>query len=140
MKLKPIFYPGLGETKRNYRSLSKYLRIADIDWNTGKTTPAGDCNTIVSFSLGVVFALHVATRKKLRKLILCSPTPFESLGKYRADEVVFVIGEQEKFLQEIFKPLCKGSVRMVIVPGADHKINRVYQNILLDLLDDAKTV
>ena len=129
--MKTIFYPGLGETKKNYKSLSKHLIVADIDWNTGKATSSKNCDTVVSFSLGNVFSLDIALKRKLKKLILCSPTPFESLGRHKAEEVIFIIGEKEKFLQKIFKPLCKKNVKMVIVPKGDHKIDKNYQKIIL---------
>lgn len=134
---KTIFYPGLGETKKNYRSLSEHLIVADIDWNTGKATSSKNCDTIVSFSLGAVFSLDISIKRKLKKLILCSPTPFESLGKCKAEQVIFIIGEKEKFLQKIFKPLCKKNVEMVIVPKADHRINKDYKKVLLDTLKNS---
>lgn len=129
--MKTIFYPGLGETKENYKSLSQHMIVADIDWNTGKATSSKNCDTVVSFSLGAVFSLDISLKKKLKKLILCSPTPFESLGKHKAEEVIFIIGEKEKFLQEIFRPLCKGNVKMIIVPKGDHKIDKVYKEAIL---------
>lgn len=129
--MKAIFYPGLGETKENYKSLAQHMIVADVDWNTVKATPAKDCDTVVSFSLGAVFSLEAALKKKLKKLILCSPTPFESLRNHKAEEVIFIIGEKEVFLQKIFKPLCKGNVRMIIVPGGDHKIDKRYREVIL---------
>ncbi len=129
--MKTIFYPGLGETKKNYQSLSKHLIIADIDWNTGKATSPKNCDIVVSFSLGAVFSLEAALKRKLKKLILCSPTPFESLGKHKAEQVIFIIGEKEKFLQKVFKPLCKKNIKMIIVPKGDHRINKSYEKRLL---------
>jgi esterase/lipase len=129
--MKTIFYPGLGETKKNYKSLSRHMVVADIDWNTGKATSAKNCDIVVSFSLGAVFSLDIALKKKLKKLILCSPTPFESLGKHKAEQVIFIIGEKEKFLQKVFKPLCKKNVKMVIVPKGDHRIDKNYEKVLL---------
>lgn len=130
-----IFYPGLGETKKDYQSLAHHMNIADIDWNTGKATSARGCDTVVSFSLGNVFSLDIALKKKLKKLILCSPTPFESLGKHKAQEVIIIVGEKEKFLQKIYQPLCtKQQVKMIIVPKAGHKINATYENIILQNL------
>jgi len=129
--MKTIFYPGLGETKKNYKSLSKHLIVADIDWNTGKATSSKNCDTVVSFSLGAVFSLDIALKRKLEKLILCSPTPFESLGKCKAKQVIFIIGENEKFLQNVFKPLCKKNVKMIIVPQGSHKINKSYEKIII---------
>lgn len=129
--MKTIFYPGLGETKKNYKSLSKHLIVADIDWNTRKATSSKNCDTVVSFSLGAVFSLDISLKRKLKKLILCSPTPFESLDKYKAEQVIFIIGEKEKFLQKVFKPLCKKNVKMIIVPQGDHKINKNYEKIII---------
>jgi esterase/lipase len=129
--MKTILYPGLGETKKSYKFLSKQLTVADIDWNTGKATSSKGCDTVVSFSLGAVFSLEVARKRKIKKLILCSPTPFESLGKCRADKVIFIIGEKEKFLQKVFKPLCNKDVKIIIVPKGDHKIDKNYRRILL---------
>ena len=129
--MKAIFYPGLGETKKNYKSLSKHLTVADVDWNTGKSTSAKNFDVVVSFSLGAVFSLDTALKRKLKKLILCSPTPFESLGKHKAGQVIFIIGEKEKFLQKVFKPLCKKNVKMIIVPKGNHRINKSYEKILL---------
>ena len=129
--MKTIFYPGLGETRKNYQSLSKHLIIADINWNTIKVTSSKGCDTVVSFSLGAVFSLDAALKRKLRKLILCSPTPFESLGTHKAEQVIFIIGEKEKFLQKVFKPLCKKNVKMIIVPKGNHGITKSYEKILL---------
>ena len=130
--MKAIFYHGLGEKKKNYASLSKHLIVADIDWNTEKATSAKNCDTVISFSLGAIFSLDVALKRKLKKLILCSPTPFESLGKCKAEEVIFIIGEKEKFLQKVFKPLCKKNVKMIIVPKGDHRIDKNYEKVLLE--------
>ncbi len=132
--MKTIFYPGLGETKKNYKSLSKHLIVADIDWNTGKATSSKNCDTVVSFSLGAVFSLDISLKRKLKKLILCSPTPFESLGKCKAEQVIFIIGENEKFLQKVFKPLCKKNVKMIIVPNSGHRITSQYKKKLLELI------
>lgn len=129
--MKTIFYPGLGEIKDNYKSLAKHIVVAGIDWNTGKSTSAKGFDIVVSFSLGAVFSLEIALKKKIKKLILCSPTPFESLGKCKAEQVIFIIGEKEKFLQKIFRPLCKKNVKMIIVPKGDHKIDKNYQKIIL---------
>src|SRR3989338_5764616 len=129
--MKTIFYPGLGETKKNYKSLSKHLTVAHIDWNTGKATSSKNYDTVLSFSLGAVFSLDAALKRKLKKLILFSPTPFESLGRHKAEQIIFIIGEREKFLQKIFKPLCKKNVKMIIVPKGDHRINKNYKKILL---------
>jgi len=133
--MKAIFYPGLGELKKNYKSLSGHVMVADIDWNTGKATSAKKCDIAVSFSLGCVFSLDLALKRKLKKLILCSPTPFETLGNHKAEEVIFIIGEEERFLQKIFKPLCIKGVTMIIVPKGDHKIDRNYQNVLLEQIE-----
>jgi esterase/lipase len=129
--MKTIFYPGLGETKKNYKSLSKHLMVADIDWNTGKTTPSKGYDTVVSFSLGNLFSLDIALKRKLKKLILCSPTPFESLGKHKAEQVIFIIAGKEKFLKKFYKPWCRKNVKMIIVPKADHKINKNYEKVIL---------
>ncbi|MHB1316887.1 MAG: hypothetical protein ACYCZW_03485 [Minisyncoccota bacterium] len=129
--MKTIFYPGLGETKENYKSLSQHMIVADIDWNTGKATSSKNCDTVVSFSLGAVFSIDISLKKKLKKIILCSPTPFETLGNHKAEEVIFIIGEKEKFLQKIFRPLCKGNVKMILVPKGDHKIDKVYKEVIL---------
>jgi len=133
--MKAIFYPGLGELKKNYKSLSDHIIVAEIDWNTGKATPTKDCDIVASFSLGCIFSLDVALKKKLKKLILCSPTPFETLGDHKAEEVIFIIGEEERFLQKIFKPLCVKGVKMIIVPKGDHKIDQNYQNVLLEQIE-----
>lgn len=133
-----IFYPGLGETPKQYKGLAKHLTVAEIDWNTGKATSAKGYDTVVSFSLGAVFSLDIALKKKLKKLILCSPTPFETLGAHKAEEVIFLIGEKETFLQKIFKPLCGKGVRMMIVPNGDHRIDHKYQKVLLELLHECE--
>ena len=133
--MKTIFYPGLGETRKNYKSLSKHLIVADIDWNTGEATSSKNFDTVVSFSLGAVFSLDIALKRELKKLILCSPTPFESLGKCKAEQVIFIIGSKEKFLQKVFKPLCKKNVKMIIVPNSGHRITGTYQKKLLEVIE-----
>lgn len=132
--MKTIFYPGLGETKKNYKTLAKHMIVADIDWNTGKVTSSKNCDVVASFSLGNIFSLDVALKRKLKKLILCSPTPFESLGNHKAEKVIFIVGEKETFLQKLYKPMCGKNVSMIIVPGADHKIDAHYQRILLEVI------
>ncbi len=124
-----LFFPGLGEKPKQYSAYSNYMNIANIDWNTGKhnlkMTPD---SVIVSFSLGATFPLEYSVKHKVKKIILCSPTPFESLDKCKFEELVFIIGEKEKFLIKVAKELKKGrkNVKLVIVPKADHRITKTY--------------
>ncbi len=134
------FIPGLGEKPNEYKALSKYLNIVDIDWNNGKTK-LGKLDTLVGFSLGCIVACMHAEKSHVRRLVLCSLTPEENLGSIKVDEVVFIVGENEKFVltnvRRIYKNLkCKKSI--VIVKGAGHKIDTNYQNTLLKVLGVAK--
>ena len=133
------FIPGLGEKPKEYKSLSKYLEIIDVDWNTGKIKPKiGKVDTLVTFSLGCIFAFDYTVKNKIKNLILCSLTPgVETLKDIKADQVIFLVGEKEKWVLKdvvrVRKTLkCKSSI--IVVPRADHKIDKNYQNKLLEVI------
>lgn len=132
--MKTIFYHGLGESKNNYKSLSKNITIADIDWNKVKATSAKGYDNVVSFSLGVVFALNESSKRKVNNLILCSPTPFETLEGVKAKNIYIIVGEKEEFLLNIFRPLIKDNVEVIVLKGAGHRFNRSYKKIVVSLL------
>lgn len=129
------FIPGLGEKPNEYKALSKYFNIVDIDWNNGKTN-LGKIDTLIGFSLGCVVACMHAEKTKVKKLILCSLTPEENLGKIKVDEVIFLVGEKEKFVlsnvRRIYKDL-KIKKSIVIVPKAGHKITSNYAKKLIEV-------
>ncbi len=137
MKNKINFIPGLGEKPKEYKALSKYLNIVDIDWNNGKVR-FGKVDTLIGFSMGAVIACEYSTKHKLKNLILCSLTPgAESLNMVKADNIIFLVGEKEKWvlkeINRVRKTLkCKNSV--IVVPGSDHKITGKYQEELLQII------
>lgn len=130
-----LFFPGLGETPKTYKKYTDTYDIAKIDWNTGETTPYEGYKNIVSFSLGCVFSLDAGANESVNKLILCSPTPFESLGDVKAKEIYFVIGETEDFSINIFKPLLKDPrVKMLLVPNGEHRYDDEYHKIVSEII------
>lgn len=138
MKNKNIFFPGLGENPNDYASLSPFTLIANIDWNIPTYKPSiKDADTLASFSLGAIFPLQYSQKNKIRRLILCSPTPFENLGNAKFYEIIFIVGSKEKFLiQNIKRILKKVKVKksLIIVKGADHKIEGKYRDVLIKIL------
>jgi len=130
---------GLGEQASEYRSLSKYLDIVQPDWNNGSLSKMkiGKQDILVGFSLGCMIATMYAEKNKVKTLILCSPSPDETLEKVKADKVVFIIGEREKFVFENVKRVAKTlrcSSEIIKVPKSGHKIDKNYQKVLLNLL------
>ncbi len=135
MKKKILFFPGLGEKPDQYKALSTYMDIANIDWNTGKHTPKiTGHDTLISFSLGAAFPLEYIQKHKVNKLILCSPPPFEKIGKPKANEIIFLVGEKEKFVHESIVRAVGKKYKIVIIPKADHEIKGAYLKKLIELL------
>lgn len=110
------------------------MKVASIDWNKVKATSAKGYKNIVSFSLGVVFALDEATKYKIDNLILCSPTPFEHLKGIKAKKIWILLGEKEKFQLDIFKKLSKKNLNIIIIKNASHKINKKYLSYINNLI------
>jgi alpha/beta superfamily hydrolase len=134
---KPIFFCGLGEQPPAYKSLSKYLNIIPIDWNKIKI-PKLKTEVVVGFSMGAILACEYALRNKVKTLILCSMTTgVESLEKVKADKIIFLIGENEKWMIKDTKRVLKtvkNRAEMIIIPKADHKIDRNYKNKILGVI------
>ena len=137
MKHKIIFYPGLGEKPSNYKAFSKLVTVADIDWNTGKYIPkVTNADIVISFSLGINYALDYASKHKVKKLILCSPAPFETLKGIKVPEIILMAGEKEKFLIENNLRLWKNwhnkkSIKLVTIPKIGHKITPKYLKVII---------
>src|ERR1035437_7747249 len=145
MKTKQIpFIIGLGQKATQYRSLSKYFNIIEPDWNNGSLSKLklGKPEIIAGFSLGCMIATMHVEKHKVKTLILCSPTPDETLKNIKADTVIFLAGAKEKWvIQEIKRmkrTLNSKYTSINIIPKAGHKINKYYQKILLDILDKNK--
>jgi len=133
MKTKqPPFIVGLGQKTTQYRSLSKYFDIIEPDWNNGSLSKLklGRPKIVAGFSLGCMIATMHAEKHKVKTLILCSPTPDETLKNVKADHVVFLVGEKEKWvhkeIKRIIKTVKKGTAKIIVIPNADHKINDTY--------------
>lgn len=142
LKQKPIFFCGLGEQPSAYKSLSKYLDIIPINWNKIKL-PRKRFDIVVGFSIGATLACDYALKQKVKKLILCSMTTgVETLKKVKAEEIIFLIGEKEKWViedtQRLLKTI-KDRAKIIVIPKADHKINKNYKKAIFDILDSAKT-
>ena len=132
------FIPGLGEKPKDYIAISKYLNVVDIDWNNCRTS-LGKVDTLIGFSLGGILACMHTEKNKVKKLILCSPTPMENMDDVKADEIIFLVGSKEKWalqnIHRIYKKLkCKKTI--IIIPGAEHKITGNYRKKLLELIKD----
>lgn len=139
-KEKIQFLPGLGEKPRHYKHLSKYLKVLDVDWNTGQIKPAiRRADIITGFSMGAVLVCEYATKHKVKTLILCSLTPgAETLKRVQAEEVIFLVGEKEKWVLKEVKRVrktlkCRNSI--VVITGADHKITGKYKSRLIEIIN-----
>jgi pimeloyl-ACP methyl ester carboxylesterase len=130
---------GLGQKKTEYRSLSKYLNIIQPDWNNGslEKMKLGKPDVLIGFSLGCMIAVMHAEKHRVKKLILCSMTPDETLEKVKADHVIFIAGKKESWIineiNRVAKTL-KSTYEIKIIPNADHKINLEYQKELLNII------
>ncbi|KKQ78179.1 MAG: hypothetical protein A2644_01710 [Candidatus Zambryskibacteria bacterium RIFCSPHIGHO2_01_FULL_39_63] len=135
-KNKTLFIPGLGEHAKDYCVLSKYMKVYNISWDNLRL-PRGNYDTVIGFSMGAVLACDYVEIKFVKTLILCSMTPIaHSLKTLKAKEVIFIVGEKEKWVYknnlQLAKTLkCKW--RIVVIPGADHKITGNYRKKLLEL-------
>lgn len=138
---KIVFIPGLGERARDYEHLSKYMKIYDIDWNKIRL-PRGKINILVGFSMGAALACEYAENHKIDTIILCSLTPcIETLETLKAKEIIFIVGEKEKWayknnLRAAKTIKCKWKI--VVVPKANHKINKDYKKALLEVIKNLK--
>ncbi|MEK7551351.1 MAG: hypothetical protein AAB532_02025 [Patescibacteria group bacterium] len=136
---KKIFFCGLGEQPSAYKSLSKFLDIVPIDWNNIKL-PKYKVETAVGFSIGAILACEYAIKHKVKNLVLCSMTTgVETLSKVKADNIIFLIGEKEKWVIKDTKRVLetvKDRAKIIVIKNADHKINKDYQKILLSTLKD----
>ena len=142
MKIKhnrPIFFCGLGEHPNDYKLLSKYFEIIPIDWNDIKL-PKFKADIAVGFSIGAILACEYALKNKVRVLILCSMTTgVETLKKVNADKIIFLIGERERWVIKDTKRLlktAKNRAKIVIIPEANHKIDKNYRKTLLKILNE----
>ncbi len=137
---KPKIIIGLGQKATEYRSLSKYLDIVQVDWNNGSLAKMklGNPDILVGFSLGCVVATMHAEKHKVKNLILCSPTPDETLERVKTDYATFIVGEKETWLRKETRRVAKTlkcPAKIIIVPGSDHKIDSKYQKALLEVLN-----
>lgn len=140
MKTKPTFLYGLSERKE-FSHLNKYFNIPKIDWNKGTVTPKiTEKKLLVGFSMGCMVACMHAEKIKVDTLILCSPTPDETLKNIRANKVIFIYGEKEKWVAEnihrVAKTLnCQYTIH--VVPKTSHTINKLYLKTLLTIINNA---
>jgi predicted Zn-ribbon and HTH transcriptional regulator len=130
----------LGEKPNEYKNLFKYFTVIDVDWNTGKYLPKVDKpDILVSFSMGVDFLIYYSLKKSVDKLIICSPTPgTETLSGLKVNEIIFLVGEKEKWVLEDLNRLVKTikcSYKIIVIKDADHKIKGLYLKTLISLID-----
>jgi pimeloyl-ACP methyl ester carboxylesterase len=130
---------GLGQKATEYRALSKYLNIIQPDWNNGslRKMKLRKSDVLIGFSLGCMIATMHAEKHKVKRLILCSPTPDETLEKVKTDHVVFMAGEKETWIIQEMRRIAetlKSTYEIIIIPNADHKIDFEYRKELLKIL------
>ena len=134
---KIVFIPGLGERAKDYINFPKCIKIHDIDWNKIKL-PRGRIDILIGFSMGAALACEYAEDHKVNTLILCSLTPnINTLKGLKAREVIFIIGEKEKWAYKNNRRLAKTlrcKWRIIVVPKADHKIVGNYRKKLLEVI------
>src|SRR3989344_2080640 len=124
MKKAITFLYGLGDLSE-YKSLSKYFHIPRIDWNKSTITPKiGRVDVLVGFSLGCILAYIHAEKNKVKTLIMCSPTPAESLKTLKV-----------KKIQRVAKTL-KCGWKVIVIPKADHRIIGNYRKKLLEVVNE----
>jgi predicted esterase len=139
MKTKIPFIIGLGQKAKEFRFLSKYFKIIQPDWNNGSLSKMklGKPKIIAGFSLGCMIATMQAEKNKVETLILCSPTPDETLKNVKAEKVIFLVGHKEKWVYKEIKRVrktLKCSSTIKIIPNAGHKIDTVYKNALIGIV------
>ncbi|KKR31816.1 MAG: hypothetical protein UT65_C0016G0011 [Parcubacteria group bacterium GW2011_GWF2_39_8b] len=139
MKKAITFLYGLGDLSE-YKSLSKYFHIPRIDWNKSTITPKiGRVDVLVGFSLGCILAYIHAEKNKVKTLIMCSPTPAESLKTLKVKKIIFLVGEKEKWclkeIQRVAKTL-KCGWKVIVIPKADHRIIGNYRKKLLEVVNE----
>lgn len=137
MKNKYQIIIGLGQKASQYKSLSKYLKIVQPDWNNSKVK-IEKCDTLIGFSLGCMLACVYAEKHRIKHLILCSPTPDETLKKVKADKITFIVGDKETWVRENINRLTKEltcSWKILEVSNTGHKLNRNYRKILLNSIN-----
>ena len=94
---------------------------------------------IIGFSFGAILACEYTIKHKIKTLILCSLSPgAETLVDIKADNVIFLAGEKEKWVLKNIRRLsktlkCKKSI--IIIPKASHKIVGEYQKKLLEIIN-----
>jgi predicted esterase len=136
MKKKKLqFLYGLGN-RNEYKSLFKYFDVLKIDWNNSKIK-IKKCDTLIGFSLGCMLAIMYAEKHKLKHLVLCSPSPEETLKNVKADKITFIAGEKEEWVIKNTYRIAKGlkcSWTLIKVPNTGHKINKDYQKVIIENL------
>lgn len=138
---KTQFIIGLGQKASEYELLSKCLKIIQPDWNNSRVK-INKCDTLIGFSLGCMLATMYAEKHNIKHLILCSPTPDETLKNVKAKKITFIVGDTEKWvIQNIYRVAkeLKCSWFIFKVSNTGHKINKQYKKILLMNLDDQDT-
>ncbi|OHB00854.1 MAG: hypothetical protein A3F53_00955 [Candidatus Zambryskibacteria bacterium RIFCSPHIGHO2_12_FULL_48_10] len=131
------FFYGLGDKPSDYGALSKYLNIIKIDWNNPGSEKVPQCDTVVGFSMGCFLALDYAEKHRIKKLVLCSLPVCENVGPVKADEIIFLVGEKEKWiLKEInrVRKSMKSRSQLFMILGAKHKITGNYRKKLLEVI------
>ena len=132
------FIPGFPEQPSRYKALSKHLNVLKIDWNNPRLHFEKGQEVLAGFSFGGILALEYALKKKVGTLVLCSLTPsIETLEKVKANKVIFLVGEKEKWCLENVRRVSKTlkcNYSIIVVPGADHKIVGDYKEKLLEVL------
>jgi alpha/beta superfamily hydrolase len=135
---KIVFIPGLGERAKHYKNLSNYMKVFDIDWNKIRL-PKGKIDTMVGFSMGAALACEYAEDHKINNLVLCSLTPsIDTLEGLKAKKIIFIVGKKEKWAYKNNMRLSKTlkcESKIIVVPGADHKITGNYRKKLLEVVD-----
>lgn len=145
---RPLFIHGLGEQASNYRSLSRYFDLYNIDWNRPLTNQIKKIprkhDVIIGFSWGAVAACLYAGQSPVKLLVLCSlPAGVDAtyMASLKAGKVIFLFGEQEKWPtkdnRRITKQMRKQLTRKIIVTNEGHRITEPYLKTILKIIEDA---
>ena len=100
-------------------------------------------DTIIGFSWGAVAACLYAGEFPVKLLILCSlPAGVDAsyMAGLKAEKVVFLFGEKEKWMIEdnrrVIKQMKKQHTRRVVVPKEGHGITKPYLEKILEAIKE----
>lgn len=130
--MKNYFINGIGQNEH-----IEGCETLSIDYNN-PILDVDKADILIAFSMGVLPAVNETNRLKLKKLILCSPTPilFDP-NKLEVEEIILIGGKREG-LDEYFSILEskdeKKRIKIHILETEDHILSNSYKNFIVNLI------